>query len=48
MEGFRRELGVSEVEARDLIGRSVTLAREARSQFISENVTTVTVPLTQQ
>ena len=48
MEGFRRELGVSEVEARDLIGRSVTLAREARSQFISENVTTDTVTLTQQ
>ncbi|CAI8044423.1 Homocysteine S-methyltransferase 1, partial [Geodia barretti] len=42
VEGFRRELGVSEVEARDLIGRSVTLAREARSQFISENVTTDT------
>ena len=47
MEGFRRELGVSEVEAHGLIGRSVTLAREARSQYISENVTTDTLALTQ-
>ena len=38
MEGFQRELGVSEGEALNLIGRSVTLAKEARQQFTSENV----------
>ena len=33
MEGFQKELGVGEEEALDLIGRSVTLAKEARQQY---------------
>ena len=41
MDGFRRELGVTEDEALDLIGRSVTIAKQAREQYTPRKVCTV-------
>lgn len=38
MEGFCSELGVSEDEALNLIGRSVAIAKEARKQHTSQKV----------
>ena len=38
MDGFRRELGVTENEALDLIGRSVTIAKQAREQYTPRKV----------
>ena len=36
VEGFCRELGLTEDEALNLIGRSVTLAKEAREWYIQQ------------
>ena len=35
MDGFRRELGVTEDEALNLIGQSVTIAKQATPRYVA-------------
>ena len=41
MDGFRRELSMTEDEALNLIGRSVAIAKQPREQYTPRKVCTI-------